>query len=100
MCYATGIAYNTGKPNQIFRPISAAQEICGASGTSAESFSYVYYANPLDMITLRYCVATCPKSGDASMVTPSATVAFTANINSDGTAAGSWTSTSIISYDS
>lgn len=103
MCYATGVAYNTGNTTKIFRPISAvAGEICGQPGNSAEAYPYIYFSNPMDLQTRRFCVMSCPSGTDATFTTTAAgggTITFDVNIASDGTATPStWTSGDDVAY--
>jgi hypothetical protein len=101
MCYATGVAYKSGNPTRIFRPIATNGDVCGYPGTTAEPFPYAYYANPMDMVNNRYCVASCPAGADTSLATSSGAVAVTVNINSAGTASPTtWTTTAKLAYDS
>lgn len=101
MCYATGVAYNTGNPVRIFRPIATNGDVCGYPGTTAESYPYSYYANPMDMVNNRYCVASCPVGTDTSLTTSSGTVSVTVNIDSSGTATPAvWNTNSKLAYDS
>jgi hypothetical protein len=102
MCYATGIAYNTGNPSKIFRAVSTAGEMCGYPGTLTATFPYAFYANPLDMTNKRYCVQSCPSTQavGTTLTTSSGTITFTVQIDSSGTASGAFTSADYISYDS
>lgn len=103
MCYATGVAYNTGNTTKIFRPISAVVgEICGQPGNSAEAFPYIYFSNPMDLQTRRFCVMSCPAGTDATFTTTAAgggTITFDVNIASSGTATPStWASGDDVAY--
>lgn len=94
MCYATGVAYNTGNPTKIYRAIATNGDICGYPGNAAEYFPYAYYSNPTDMVNHRYCVASCPSGADTSLTTSAGAIAVTVNIDSSGTASvssSSWT---------
>lgn len=101
MFYATGVAYKTGNPVKIFRPIASNGDVCGYPGTTAEAYPYSYYANPMDMVANRYCVATCPAGSDPNIATSSGSVTVTVNIDSAGTASPStWAAGDKLAYDS
>jgi hypothetical protein len=94
MCYATGVAYNTGNPTRIYRAVATNGNICGYPGNAAEAYPYAYYSNPTDMAAHRYCVASCPMGTDTSLTTSAGAVNVTVNIGSSGTASAassSWT---------
>jgi hypothetical protein len=94
MCYATGVAYGTGNPTKIFRPISTSGEICGQPGNTAELFPYAYYSNPAYMLDNRYCVKSCPLGSDTSMLTSSGSVALNIQVDANGNPSSSTSSLS------
>lgn len=60
MVYCTIHAYNNGNPNRIYRPVAGDKVICGEVGGVAEKFPYVYFYNPIEGLTSRYCLSDCP----------------------------------------
>lgn len=108
MIYFTIVAYASGNPTNIFRPISTAGVACGDTSSPAASYPYVYYSNPFDMLNHRYCVASCPSLDSNGNVPTSiqvypsgTTVTFTVTVSSSGNANGSFTSSNVdVGYDS
>lgn len=60
MVYCTIHAYTNGNPNKIYRPVAGDKVICGEVGGVAQDYPYVYFYNPLEGMTARYCLKTCP----------------------------------------
>jgi hypothetical protein len=56
MIYLTAFAYSSGNPSNIFRPIASSGTACGDVNGLASAYPYVYYSNPLEMTTRKYCV--------------------------------------------
>lgn len=107
MIYLTAFAYANGNPSNIYRPISSSGMACGDANGLASAYPYVYYSNPLEMTTRKYCVQSCPALDSAGNmpatypVYPSGTtISFSITVNSNGTASGSFTTGIDIGYDS
>lgn len=110
--------YSKGNPYNAFRGVDGGGNQCGIGATAA--YPYLYLANPIYDITVRYCVNACPyytSGSTATSVTPvgyyvyssSTTSTFTYNIvydtngnqvySSSGTNPAVQASGNIVGYD-
>ncbi len=99
MIYATAVAYKDGDTSNIFRPINGLGDICGGALSAAKDYPYIYFSNPLDMQTKRYCVKECPtQASSGSWPHSGGSIAFDTFASSDGKISGGFTSTSEVRY--
>jgi hypothetical protein len=60
MIYCTIHAYINGNPNNIYKSIGDNQRICGNSTSGTAEYPFIYFYNPLEGISSRYCMKGCP----------------------------------------
>ena len=101
MIYATAIAYNDGDTSNIFRPIDGSSNICGGMDSPAKNYPYIFFSNPLDMQTKRYCVKSCPtQASSGNWPAYGGDIVFNIFADSDGKISGGFTSTNEVRYES
>lgn len=100
-CAIAGLLY--GNPNSIYRATSETGDICGATGTTTELFPFSYFYNPIDSISKRVCVKTCPVYTAGTLATLSCKTGVNCNydvtIAANGSITTSFTGLNFVGYE-
>lgn len=97
-------SYASGSPYNAFRATDNENNVCGATGSSAQGYPYSYFYNPISLSN-RVCVAGCPTlvNGVVSALQclPGGTpCSYTVVVNASGYPNTTITSSDFIGYDS
>lgn len=105
MIYLTAYGYSNGNPSKAFRGVDSNGIICGSDG-AALNYPYLYLTNPINDISKRICVDTCPKysGGAVAQVNSNSAAAdvtwdYTYDLTPTQSPVGSPTSADVLGYD-
>jgi len=68
MVYCSIHAYVNGNPDNIYKAIGDNQRICGNSTLGTGDYPYIYFYNPLEGLSSRYCMKACPYFENGNLV--------------------------------